>query len=92
MSHNKIHLLVPHMSVRDFLLSKDINEKRDGWITKVMEYDVDIQITKLVRARGLCKQMISSQESDEEVAMILTKQQEAKNDDPRNWMDDMKNF
>ena len=24
--------------------------------------------------------------------MILTEQQEARNDDPRNWMDDMKNL
>ena len=77
-------MLVPHASVKDFLLRKDISEKRAGWITKVMEYDVDIQITKLVRGRGLCKHMISSQESDEEVALILTEQQEAKNDDPRN--------
>ena len=38
----------------------------------------------------MCKQMISSQESDEEVAMILIEQQEVRNDDPRNWMDDMK--
>ena len=56
LSHNKIHLLVPHASVKDFLLSKDVTEKRAGWIAKVMEYDVDIQITKLVRERGLCKQ------------------------------------
>ena len=28
LSHNKIHLLVPHASVKDFLLSKDISEKR----------------------------------------------------------------
>lgn len=40
--HNRIHLLVPHASVKDFLLSKDISEKRAGWITRVMEYDVDI--------------------------------------------------
>ena len=55
LSHNEIYLLVPHASVKDFLLRKDISEKRAGWITKVMEYDVDIQITKLVRGRGLCK-------------------------------------
>ena len=42
LSHYKIHLLVPHASVKDFLLRKDISEKRAGWITKVMEYDVDI--------------------------------------------------
>ena len=55
LSHNKIHLLVPHASVKDFLLSKDISEKRAGWIIKVMEHDDDIQITKLVRGKGLCK-------------------------------------
>ena len=53
LSHNKIHLLVPHANAKDFLLRKDINEKRAGWITKVMEYDVDIQITNLVRGKGL---------------------------------------
>lgn len=34
-------------------MSKDISEKRAGWIIKVMEYDVDIQITKLVRGGGV---------------------------------------
>ncbi|MDF3675358.1 hypothetical protein [Enterobacter hormaechei] len=63
-----------------------------GSITRIMEYDVDIQITKLVRGRELCKQMLSSQDPDEEFAMILTEQQEVRNSDPRNWMDDMKNF
>ena len=55
LSHNKIHLLVPHASVKDFLLGKDISKKTSGWITKVMEYDMDIQITKLVRGKELCK-------------------------------------
>lgn len=89
-SHNKIHLLVPHASVKDFLLRKDINEKREGWITKVMEYDVDIQVTKLVRGKGLCKQMVSSHESDEEVSLVLVEQQEVRNKNLRSWIDDMK--
>lgn len=55
LSHNKVYLLVPHASVKEFLLNKDINEKRVGWITKVMEYDIDIMITKLVRGKGLCE-------------------------------------
>ena len=42
LSHNKIQLLISHASVRDFLLTKDINEKRARWITKVMEYEIDI--------------------------------------------------
>ena len=42
LSHSKTHLLVPHASVKDFLLRKDISEKRARWITKVMEYDLNI--------------------------------------------------
>ena len=36
--------------------------------------------------------MLSSQEPDEEAAMILIEQQELRNSDPRSWMDDMMNF
>ena len=36
--------------------------------------------------------MISSQESDEEVSMVLIEQQEVRNDNLRNWMDDMITF
>ena len=60
LSHNKIPLLVPHVGVKDFLLNKDVNEKMVGRITKVMEYDIDIKITNLVRVKGLCNQMTSS--------------------------------
>ena len=54
-SNKNIHLMVGHHSVKEFLLSKDLNEKIVGWITKVMEYDVDIQVTKFVRRKGLCE-------------------------------------
>ena len=37
--------------------------------------------------------MLSCQGSDEEVAMVLTEQQEEGNDvDPKSWIDDMKSF
>lgn len=55
LSHNKVFLRVAHPSVKEFLLRKDLNEKQVGWITKVMEYDVEIQVTKLVRGKGLCE-------------------------------------
>ncbi|KAH9325209.1 hypothetical protein KI387_005387, partial [Taxus chinensis] len=50
-SNNKVQLLVSHAGVKDFLLNKDLNEKRAGWITRVMEYDIEIKITKLVRGK-----------------------------------------
>ncbi|KAH9312130.1 hypothetical protein KI387_027165, partial [Taxus chinensis] len=46
-SNNKVQLLVSHVGVKDFLLNKDLNEKRAGWITHVMEYDIEIKVTKL---------------------------------------------
>ena len=49
--------MVAHPSVKEFFLSKDLNDKRAGWITRVMEYDVDIQVTKLVRGKGLCEKL-----------------------------------
>ena len=56
-SNNKIKLLVAHPFVKDFLLNKDLNTKRSGWITKAMEYDIEIKVTKLVRGTGLCEQI-----------------------------------
>ncbi|KAH9313847.1 hypothetical protein KI387_022474, partial [Taxus chinensis] len=57
-SNNKVQLLVSHVGVKDFLLNKDLNEKRAGWITHVMEYDIDIKFTKLVRGKGLREQLV----------------------------------
>ena len=55
LSHKRIQLLVSNANVKDFLLNKDFNEKSARWITKIMEYDIDIKISKLVIAKGLCE-------------------------------------
>ena len=54
-----------------------------------MWYDVDIQITKLVRGKGIYKNMVSSQESNEDVSLILIERQEIGDENPRSWMNDM---
>ena len=46
-----------------------------GWITKVMEYDVDIKITKLVRGKGLCEQLLSPPDTVEEAVLISENEQ-----------------
>lgn len=51
LSNNIIQLLVTHLTVEDFLLNRDMNDKRAGWITKVMEFDVVIKVNKLVGER-----------------------------------------
>ena len=92
LSHNRVHLLVPHASVKDFLLDKDINEKRARWITKVMEYDVDINITKLVIGKGLYKEFLSSFDIVEEVALLIENEQLAKDGNQKNWIQYMSTF
>ncbi len=92
LSHRKIQLLVPHASVKDFLLSRDINERRAGWITKVMEYDVDIKITKLVKGKGLCEKMLSPPDTVEEVSLLIEDEQPTEGEKHSNWIQDMTTF
>ena len=58
LSNNKIVLMVAHPSVKEFLLSKDLSDKRAGWVTKVMEYDVKIKVTKLIRGKGYVSSLL----------------------------------
>ena len=56
--------MVAHPLVKDVLLNKDLNMKRASWITKAMEYDTDIKVTKLVRGKGLCGQLVEIEKND----------------------------
>ncbi|KAH9306300.1 hypothetical protein KI387_010704, partial [Taxus chinensis] len=49
-----------------------MNEKREGWIKKVMEYDVQIRVVKIIQGKGFCEHIIVDME----------KQQVAKSEDP----------
>ncbi|KAH9293759.1 hypothetical protein KI387_041035, partial [Taxus chinensis] len=97
-SNNKIQLLVSHTGVKEFLLSKDLNEKCAGWITRVMEYDIEIKVTKLVCGRGLCEQLASALQeevnSEKEVVFVLQNNQEEGRDDVPApcWTQDMVHF
>ena len=94
LTYNKVILRVTHPSVKEFLLSKDLNEKRAGWITRVMEYDVDIQITKLVRGKGLCEQIADKDisELEEQANAVLLIGAAGNNDGATSWLKDMVHF
>ncbi|XP_057856439.1 uncharacterized protein LOC131065816 [Cryptomeria japonica] len=66
--------------VKDFFLSKDINDKREGWIIKAMEYDISIKVTKLVRGKDLCEQLVGnakdSKEEEQQVEIVLNNDEE----------------
>ncbi|KAH9289485.1 hypothetical protein KI387_033602, partial [Taxus chinensis] len=48
-----------------FSLNKELNEKRENWITNFMEYDVDIRVAKTVRGKGLCEHLIADMEKQQ---------------------------
>lgn len=44
----------------------DITKKRANWITNIVEYDVDVRPTKIVRGKGLCKYIVHECEPRED--------------------------
>ena len=53
--HSKIIAYVPSSFVKDILIQPDIDGKRRKWITKILEFDLEIKPTKLVKGKGLAK-------------------------------------
>lgn len=58
--HSKVIDFVPNIVVKDVLLQPDTEGKRCRWIAKVLEFDVHIRPTKLVKGQGLARLMAES--------------------------------
>ena len=58
--HSHIVAYVPSNVVKSILTQLDPEGKRDKWIVVMLEYDLDIKPTKLVKGQGLDKLMIDS--------------------------------
>jgi hypothetical protein len=41
--------------VKDILIQSDIDGRRSKWIAKILEFDLEINPTKLVKGQGLAK-------------------------------------
>ena len=86
--------MVVHPFVKDFLLNKDLNTKRASRITKAMEYDIEIKVTKLVRGKGLCEQLVEKGKNDlnddvDVVLALLDDEQPIVPNVQNDWVDDM---
>ena len=46
---------MPNAVVKEILTQPDSKGKRGRWIVKIMEYDIEIKPTKLVKGQGLAK-------------------------------------
>jgi len=51
---------VPSASLKDILIQPDIDGRRGKWIAKILEFDLEIKPTKLVKGQGLAKLMVGS--------------------------------
>jgi len=58
--HSHILAYVPNIVVKDVLVQTDPEGRRGKWIATLLEYDVEIKPTKLVKGQGLAKLMAES--------------------------------
>ena len=58
--HSKVIAYVPNSTIKDVLTQPDSEGKRGKWIAKIMEFDVGIRPTKLVKGQGLAKLLADS--------------------------------
>ena len=58
--HSHIVAFVPNIVVKDILTQDDPDGKRGKWIANLLEYDIEIKPTKLVKGQGLEKMMAQS--------------------------------
>jgi hypothetical protein len=58
--HSKIVAYVPSTSMKEILIHPDIDRKRRKWIAKIMEFDLEMKPTKLVKGQGLAKLLTKS--------------------------------
>jgi hypothetical protein len=58
--HSHVIACVPNSSVKDILTQPDPEGRRGKWIATMLEYDLEIKPTKLVKGQGLVKLMAQS--------------------------------
>jgi hypothetical protein len=58
--HSHVIAGVPNNSVKDILTQPDLEGRRGKWIASMLEYDLDIKPTKLVKGQGLANLMARS--------------------------------
>jgi hypothetical protein len=58
--HSKIISYVPSSFVKEKLIQPDINGKRRKWMAKILELDLEIKPTKLVKCQGLARLLVET--------------------------------
>jgi len=53
--HSKIIAYVPSAAIKDVLTQPDADGRRAKWIAKLIEFNIELKPTKLVRGQGLAR-------------------------------------
>ena len=71
--HSNIIAYIPNATIKDILTQPDYEGKREKWIANIMEYDVEIKPTNLVKGQGLDN--LLSDSNCEALGLYLMKEQ-----------------
>ena len=50
--HSKVIAYVPNIAIKDVLVQSDTKGKRGRWIAKILEFDLEIKPSKLIKGQG----------------------------------------
>jgi hypothetical protein len=67
---SKIITYVPSAAVKDILIQSDIDGRRSKWIAKILEFDLEIRPTKLIKGQGLAKLLAEANCQDLGISFI----------------------
>ena len=62
MGYSKIVCYVLHSAFKDILCQQYFLGKREKWVSKIQEYDLEIKPTKLIKGQGLAKMLTQGNE------------------------------
>jgi hypothetical protein len=58
--HSNIIAYVPSTYVKEILIQPNIDGKRSKWIFKILEFDLEMKPTKLVKGKDLARLLVES--------------------------------
>lgn len=70
--HSHIIAYVPNIVVKDILSQNGPDGKRGKWIVVILEYDIEIKPTKLIKGQGLAKLMVESNFNALDINMVFS--------------------
>jgi len=57
-SQNTIIVVTIHLDIQSYIMQGDMDSSIARWITKILQYNVEIHPKKVVKGRTLCKQLV----------------------------------